>query len=148
VRLRIGAIFSFIAILCAGCASQPAPPIVAAVASGQAKITISRTDTGPYIGPSSVQIDANGEHLVELAPGQSYTGGVPAGTVTLVVWQSLDIGQYKIEFKALPGKTYAFEVSPRTEHKVAAIIGGLSGLFVETVASGEHSGGFKITPVQ
>jgi hypothetical protein len=148
VRLQIGAIFSFIAILCAGCASQPAAPIVAAVAPGQAKITISRTDTGPYIGPSSVQIDVNGEHLVELAPGQSYTGGVPAGTVTLVVWQSLDIGQFKIEFKALPGKTYAFEVSPRTEHKVAAIVGGLSGLFVETVASGEHSGAFKITPVQ
>jgi hypothetical protein len=148
MRLGVGAIFSFIVIFCAGCASQTAQPIVSTVAPGQAKITITRTDTGPYIGPSSVQIDANGSHLVELAPGQTFTGGVPAGTVTLVVWQSLDIGQYKIEFKAAPGKTYAFEVSPRIEHKVAGIVGGLSGLFVETVASGEHAGGFKITPAQ
>ena len=73
---------------------------------------------------------------------------MPGGAVTLVVLQSLDIGQYKLEFKAVSGKTYAFEVSPRTEHKVAAIVGGMTGLFVETVASGEHSGGFKITPVQ
>jgi hypothetical protein len=65
-----------------------------------------------------------------------------------MVWQSLDIGQYELEFKAVSGKTYAFEVSPRTEHKVAAIVGGMTGLFVETVASGEHSGGLEITPVQ
>jgi len=148
MRLKIGTILSFIAIGCVGCASQPAQPIVSAVAPGQAKIMITRTDTPAFIAPCPVQIDANGNHLVELAPGQTFTGGVPAGTVTLVVWQSLDIGQYKIEFKAVLGKTYAFEVSPRTEHKVAAIVGGMTGLFVETVASGEHSGGFKITPVQ
>ncbi len=119
------------------------------MAPGQAKITITRTDTPACIAGCSVQVDANGSHSVELAPGQTFNGGVPAGTITLVVWQSLNIGQYKIEFKALPGKTYAFEVSPRIEHRVAGIVGGLSGLFfVETVASGEHAGGFKITPVQ
>jgi hypothetical protein len=148
MRLGIGAILSLIAIGCAGCASQPAAPIVAAVAPGQAKITITRTDTPACIAGCAVQIDVNGNHLTELAPGQSFTGGVPAGTVTLTAWQALDIGQYKLEFKAVPGKTYAFEVSPRTAHKVAAIVGGLSGLFIETVASGEHSGGFEITPVQ
>jgi hypothetical protein len=146
MRLGVGALFSLIAIFCAGCAAQPAQPIVSGVAPGQAKITI--TDTPACIAGCAVQIDANGNHLVELAPGQTFTGGVPAGTVTLVVWQSLDIGQYKIEFKAVSGKTYAFEVSPRTEHRVAGILFGLSGLFVETVASGEHAGGFKITPVQ
>jgi hypothetical protein len=148
MRLGIGAIFSLIAILCAGCASQPAQPIVSSVPPGQAKIAITRTDTPACIAGCSVQIDANGNHLVELAPRQTFTGGLPAGTVTLVVWQSMDIGQYKLEFKAAPGKTYAFEVSPRAEHQVAGIVGGLSGLFIETVASGEHSGGFKITPVQ
>jgi hypothetical protein len=146
MRLGVGALFSLIAIFCAGCAAQPAQPIVSGVAPGQAKITI--TDTPACIAGCAVQIDANGNHLVELAPGQTFTGGGCAGTVTLVVWQSLDIGQYKIEFKAVSGKTYAFEVSPRTEHRVAGILFGLSGLFVETVASGEHAGGFKITPVQ
>ena len=105
MRLGIGAIISFIAIGCAGCASQPAQPIVSTVALGQAKITITRTDTPACITGCAVQIDANGNHLVELAPGQTFTGGVPTGTVTLLVWQSLDIGQYKIEFKAVPGKT-------------------------------------------
>jgi hypothetical protein len=148
MRWGVGAIFSVIALVGAGCAAQPAAPIVAAVAPGQAKITIRRTDTPACIAGCSVQIDANGNHLTELAPGQSYTGGVPAGAVSLTVWQSLDIGQYKIEFKALPGKSYAFEVSPRIEHRVAGALFGLSGLFVETVASGEHAGGFQITPVE
>jgi hypothetical protein len=148
MRLGIGAILSLIAIGCAGCAAQPAAPIVSVVAPGQAKITITRTDTLACIAPCPVQVDANGNHLTELALGQTYSGGVPAGSVTLVVWQSLDIGQYKLELKAVPGKTYAFEVSPRTEHKVAAFLFGMSGLFAETVASGEHSGGFQITPVQ
>ena len=145
MRVGFGALLLAVAVGCAGCASQPAQPIVSTVAPGQAKIVLTRTDTPACIAGCSVQIDANGNHLVELAPGQSYTGGVPAGTVTLIAWQSLDIGQYKIEFKAVPGKTYAFDVSPRTEHKVAGILFGLSGLFVETVASGEHAGGFKIT---
>src|SRR5689334_20935889 len=144
MRLGIVAILSLIAIGCAGCASPPAQPIVASVAPGQAKITITRTDSPACIAGCSVQVDANGEHLTELAPGQSYTGGVRPGTVTLTVWQALDIGQYKIEFKALPGKSYAFEVSPRIEHRVAGVLFGLSGLFVETVASGEHAGGFQI----
>ena len=148
MRLGLGAILSLIVIGCAGCASQPAQPIVSTVAPGQAKITIKRTDSPACIAGCAVQVDANGQHLTELAPGQTFTGGVPAGTVTLTVWQSLDIGQYKVEFKAVSGKTYAFEVSPRIEHRVAGVLFGLSGLFVETVASGEHAGGFQITPVQ
>jgi hypothetical protein len=148
MRVGIGALFAIVAVFCAGCASQPASPIVSTVAPGQAKIVLTRTDTPACIAGCAVQIEANGNHLVELAPGQTFTGGVPAGTITLTAWQSLDIGQYKIEFKAVPGKTYAFEVSPRIEHRVAGIVGGLSGLFVETVVSGEHAGGFKITPVQ
>jgi hypothetical protein len=148
MRLGIGAILSLIAIGCAGCASQPAAPIVAAIAPGQTKITITRTDTPASIANCAVQIDVNGNHLTELAPGQSFTGGVPAGSITLTAWQALDMGQYKLDFKAVPGKTYAFEVSPRIEHRVAAAVFGLSGLFAETVVSGEHSGGFQITPAQ
>jgi hypothetical protein len=148
MRLGIGAIFSVIAISVAGCASQPAAPIVSGIAPGQAKIVITRTDTLACIVSCPVEIDANGNRLVELAPGQTFTGGVPAGTVTLVVAQSMDIGKYKIEFKAVPGKTYAFEVSPRIEPRVAAAVGGLAGLLLEEGVSGDHSGGFKITPVQ
>ncbi len=97
MRLGIGALFSLIAICCAGCASQPAAPIVSTVAPRQAKIVLTRSDQGPYIFSSSVQIDANGKHLIDLAPGQSYTGGVAPGSVTLTATVEMDMGQYKIE---------------------------------------------------
>ncbi len=122
MRWGIGALFSLIAICCAGCASQPAALIVATVAPGQAKITIMRTDTPACLIPCLVQIDANGKHLAELGPGQSYTGGVPHGPVTLTLSQTADIGHYKLEFNATAGKTYAFEVSQRVEPKVAAVL--------------------------
>jgi hypothetical protein len=87
-------------------------------------------------------------HLVDLAPGQSFTGGVPRGPVTLTVSQSGDVGHYNVQFDAAPGKTYAFEVSRRIEPTVAGAVGGLAGLLLEEGVSGDHSGSFKITPVQ
>jgi hypothetical protein len=67
---------------------------------------------------------------------------------TLTLTQAGDIGHYNLEFNAVPGKTYAFEVSPRIEPRVAIALGGFAGVLLEEAASGEHSGGFKITPVQ
>jgi len=89
MRLRIRAIVSLIAIVCAGCASQPAAPIVATVAPGQAKIVLRRANEGPL---GSVHVAVNGTHLVDLDAGQSYTGGVPPGHVTLTASLSWDIG--------------------------------------------------------
>jgi hypothetical protein len=73
---------------------------------------------------------------------------VPRGHVTLTTTLSLDIGQYRYEFDAVPGKTYSFLLSRRTEHMMAAVFGGLPGLVVETAVSGEQSGEYRITPVQ
>jgi hypothetical protein len=145
VRPGIGAIISFIAICCAGCASQPAQPIIAAVAPGQAKIVLTRADEGPL---ASVHVAVNGSHVVDLDAGQSYTGGVPPGHVTLTATLSWDIGQYTVEFNAAPGKTYKFLLSRRGEHLAAAILFGLPGLVVETTASGGQSGEYRITPVE
>jgi len=149
MRLGLGVILSFIAICCAGCASQPAQPIVSAVPLGQAKIVVTRADQGPYIGPSAlVHVAINGKHVIDLAAGQSYTGGVPRGHVTLTTTLTLDIGQYKYEFDAVPGRTYSFLLSRRAEHMMAGVFGGLAGLVVETAVSGEQSGEYRITPVQ
>lgn len=145
MRLGVGALFSLIAIFCAGCASQPAQPIVSTVAPGQAKIVLTRANEGPL---ASVHVAVNGNHVVDLDAGQSYTGGVPPGHVTLTATLSWDIGQYKVEFNAVAGKTYKFELSRRGEHLAAAILFGLPGLVVESVASGEQSGEYRITPVQ
>jgi hypothetical protein len=43
---------------------------------------------------------------------------------------------------------FAFQLSRRGEHLAAGILFGLAGLVVETVASGEQSGEYRITPVQ
>ena len=146
MRVGIGVLFAIVAVCCAGCASQPAPAIVSAIKPGQAKIVLTRANEGPLL--NSVHVAVNGTHVVDLDPGQSYTGGVPAGHVTLTATLSLDIGQYKYEFNAVAGKTYAFQLSRRGEHMAAAILFGLPGLFVETAVSGEQSGEYRITPVQ
>jgi hypothetical protein len=91
LRLGIGALFSLIAICCAGCASQPAAPIVSTIAPGQAKSVITRADEGPL---ASVHVAVNGNHVVDLDAGQTYTGGVPPGHATLAATLSWDIGQY------------------------------------------------------
>jgi hypothetical protein len=149
VRLRIGAIISIIAICCAGCASQPAQPIVSAVVPGQAKITITRANQGPYIGPAAtVHVAVNGTEVVSLAAGQTYTGGVKPGAVTLTASEALDIGQYTLRFDAVPGKTYKFLLSRRSVHMMAGVFGGLAGMVVETAVSGEQSGDYQITPVE
>jgi hypothetical protein len=135
MRVGVGAILLSVAVGCAGCASQPASPIASAIKPGQAKIVLTRANEGPLL--NSVHVAVNGTHVVDLDPGQSYTGGIPAGHVTLIATLSLDIGQYKYEFNAVAGKTYAFQLS-----------GGLAGLVVETAVSGEQSGEYKITPVQ
>src|SRR4029077_19053259 len=118
----------------------PAQPIVSAVPLGQAKIVITRADQGPYIGPSAlVHVAINGAPVIALGAGQSYTGGVPRGHVTLTTTLALDIAKYKYEFDAVPGKTYSFLLSRRTEHMMAPVFGGLPGLVVETALSGEQS---------
>jgi hypothetical protein len=149
MRVGIGFILLSVVLCCAGCASQPAPAIVSTIAPGQAKISITRSNDGPYIGPASViHVAANGTQVVDLAPGQSYTGGVPGGPVTLTASETFDIGQYTLRFDARPGKTYKFLLSRRGVHMMAGVFGGLAGMLVETALSGEQSGDYQITPVE
>lgn len=145
MRVRIGGAL-FLAVWCAGCASQPAAPIVAAVAPGQARISITRTDEGPSWS-TAAKIDVNGAHVADLAPGQAYTGGVAPGPVSLTARASVDIGYYTENFNAVAGKTYVFQVSKRTEQVVAGVLGGVVGMSIDAAANNEKSGAFKITQV-
>jgi len=143
MRVVIRATLIVMIAFCAGCASQPAP-IMSAVAPGQARISITRTDHAlPF---TRAEIKINGA-LIELAPGQSYSGGVPPGPVTMTASGKMDVGQYVVKFNAVAGKTYAFEVSQRAERIAASAIGGVAGMMIESAASGDQSGAFKITEV-
>jgi hypothetical protein len=146
MRVRIGGAIFFAAVWCAGCATQPAAPIVAAVAPAQARISIARADEGPSWG-AAAKIDVNGAHLVDLAPGQTYTGGVAPGPVSVTAYAGMDIGHYTVKFNAAAGKTYAFQVSRRNERLPAALLGGAVGIVIDTAANGETSGAYKITQV-
>lgn len=147
MRLGIWGTLLVTAACSAGCASQPAAPLVSAVAPGQARISIRRTDEGPSWG-AGAQIEINGALAAALAPGQSYTGGVSPGPVTMIASAKMDVGQYVVKFDAVAGKTYAFEVSPRGAHTAAGVLGGAAGMILETAVNGDQSGAFKITEVE
>ena len=149
------------AVWCAGCAAQPAAPLVNAVAPGQARITIAReTLPGPPVMIDDIDgghvaevapalIDVNDAHVADLAPGQTYTGGVPPGPTSVTATGATEPGHYKVKFNAVAGKTYAFHVSPGTDatHVVALMAGGVAGRIIEAAAKGDTGGPYKITQV-
>jgi hypothetical protein len=137
------------AVCWAGCVTQAAAqqPTAPAVVAGPARLVITRVDGTSLFG-STVHVTVNDVKIADLAEGQTYKGGVRTGAVSVTVGGTADIGQYTVHFNAVPGRTYAFQVSKRPAHMVAAVVGGLAGLLVETVASGEHGGSFQLTPVK
>jgi hypothetical protein len=160
--MRVGMTGSLLlAVLCAGCSAQAPTRLVNAVAPGQAKITITRDPLppGPPVmiddidGPHPAEappalIDINEAHIGNLAPGQTYVGGVAPGPIAITVTGMMEAGNYVLRFDAVAGKTYAFQVSPRTSiaHSVAPLF-GFTGRVVEAAVMGERGGPFKITQV-
>ena len=149
------------AVWCAGCAAQPAAPLVNAVAPGQARITITReAPPGPPVMIDDINgghvaempaalIDLNDTHVADLQPGQTYIGGVPPGPTSVTATGTAEPGHYIVKFEAVAGKTYAFQVAPRTDatRRAALVLGGLPGVVMEAAAKGEAGGPFKITQV-
>jgi hypothetical protein len=137
---------------CVGCEPPPSnAPVAAAVAPGQAKISITR-ENEESLTFAPVHITVNGSPLVDLAKGQTYTGGIPAGPVSLKAQLDNDWGHYTLHISAVPGKTYTFLVERRVEHALMsmagfALAGGVGGAAVEVIDTGEQSGRYKITPV-
>ena len=89
---------------------------------------------------SDAYIDVNGNRVTNLPDGGSYKGSVKPGPVTIVVtnWQSP--GRSVASFRATPGKTYRFTVTPRGESLAAGLALGLIGTAIE------GGGMFQITP--
>jgi hypothetical protein len=158
MRARLGGSL-LLAVWCAGCSVQPPAQLANAVAPGQAKISITRDPLppGPPVmvdsidGPHPAEappalIDINEAHIGNLAPGQTYVGGVAPGPTAITVTGMMEAGNYVLRFDADAGKTYAFQVSPRTSiaHSVAPVF-GFTGRVVEAAVMGERGGPFKIT---
>jgi hypothetical protein len=76
-------------------------------------------------------IEVNGTKVAGLSNGATYKGPVRPGPVTIVVtnWQSP--GRSVASFRAVPGKTYRFTVTPRGESMAAGLALGLIGAALE-----------------
>jgi hypothetical protein len=160
MRARLGGSL-LLAVWCAGCSAQPPAHLANAVAPGQAKISITREPLPPgppamvdsIDGPHPAEappalIDINEAHIGNLAPGQTYVGGVAPGPTAITVTGMMDAGNYVLRFDAEAGKTYAFQVSPRTSiARSMAPVFGFTGVVVEAATMGERGGPFKITQI-
>ena len=104
--------------------------VVAPTQATAQSIQITRPSAYIY-ALSDAYIEVNGTRVTNLANGGSYKGSVKAGPVTIVVtnWQSP--GRSVASFRAAPGKTYRFTVTPRGESVVAGLALGLIGTAIE-----------------
>jgi hypothetical protein len=114
--------------------------VVVASSQGVAQsIQITRPSSFLY-SLADAAIEVNGTKVAGLSNGATYKGSVKPGPVTIVVtnWQSP--GRSVASFRAAPGKTYRFTVTPRGESMAAGLALGLIGNALE------GGGMFQITP--
>jgi hypothetical protein len=124
-------------------ATASAAPV--AIPAGQASLTISRVNN--YYGALvPVRVSANGADFASLGLGESFTGGVKPGPVTLTTSMWSTPGSYTVHFDAVAGKRYAFELQPRGAG-LALASAGIIGSVVDAAANGEQSGPYKLVEV-
>ncbi len=86
--------------------AQPTP-------AGQAKLVITR-DNSYYGILAAVNVSLNGRRIASLGRGATVVQLAKAGENTLAVASVGDFGNYVTTFQADAGKTYTFEISPRS----------------------------------
>jgi hypothetical protein len=133
--------------LLAGCVTDQTTAAVAPVAipPGQASLTITRVNN--YMGALvPVNVSANGAEFASLGLGESFTGGIKPGPVTLTTSMWSTPGSYTVHFNAVAGKHYAFELQSRGAG-IALASAGIIGSVVDAAANGEQSGPYKLVEV-
>lgn len=128
--LRLLAVLSSLAI--AGCTTagnvQPPSPTVAA--GPRAGIAITRPAELLYYGaPATVEV--NGQQVANLSAGESYSGSVRPGPTTITVSNWSSPGHSSYRFNAAAGKTYRFQVKPRSANLMAGFAAGFVGQVIE-----------------
>lgn len=133
--------------LLGGCVTDQSATANAAatIPSSQATLTITRVNN--YMGALvPVNVTANGASFASLGLGESFTGGIKPGPVTLTTSMWSTPGSYTVHFNAEAGKRYAFELQSRTAG-IALASGGILGSVVDAAANGEQSGPYKLVQV-
>lgn len=116
-------------------ATQPIP-------ANKARIVITRDSSLLYLA-AGVDVRANGAKIAMLGRGGSVAHIIPKGQNTLSVSTPTAFGQFVVTFKAEPGKTYNFEVSPLGGALLTGSAWGMAGDAIHASIS-EQSGYFQI----
>ena len=93
-----------------------------------------------------MNVTANGAEFASLGLGETFTGGIKPGPVTLTTSMWSTPGSYTVHFNAEAGKRYAFELQPRGAG-LALASAGIFGSVVDAAANGEQSGPYKLVEV-
>jgi len=112
----------------------------------RATLTVTRVNNY-YAALMPVAVTANGADFASLGLGETRTGGIKPGPVTLAATMLATPGTYTVHFNAEAGKRYAFELQPRTAGMVAAVSADILGSVVDAAANGEQAGPYKLVEV-
>ena len=114
------------------------------IPANKARIIVTRDNSMLYFA-GTANVRANGTKIGSLARGGSVVHDIPQGQNSLAVSTPTAPGQFVVTFKARPGKTYNFEVSPRASNIMGGYGFGLIGDAINASVS-EQSGYFQIAP--
>ncbi|MFA5593266.1 MAG: hypothetical protein WC989_08135 [Micavibrio sp.] len=112
------------------------------IASNKARIIVTRNTSLLYLA-GAADVRSNGEKIASLGRGGSVVHDVSKGQNTLSVSTPTAPGQFTVNFKAEPKKTYYFEISPRSGNVMGAYGLGMIGDAINASVS-EQSGYFQI----
>lgn len=116
------------------------------IAKNEARLMISRTNDLLYMAAAAA-VAVNGQKIASLGRGGSVVYDVPKGENTLVVKTFGAFGDYVETFDAKAGKTYHYEVSPRSDAMWPSMAFGMIGDAVNA-KNNENTGYFKILPMK
>ena len=115
------------------------------IPNNKARIIVKRDKSLLYLA-AAVDVRSNGSKIASLGRGGSVVHNLSKGSNTLSVSTPTAFGQYVVNFDAISGKTYEFEISPRGAALVSGSAFGMIGDAINASVS-EQSGYFKIQPV-
>ena len=94
---------------------------------------------------AAATVSVNGDEIASLGRGGSVIHDIPSGRNIVSVTTPTAFGHFTSTFEAKAGKTYAYEVSPRSE---AWVVGSTFGMLGDAINAqiNENTGYFQIIP--
>lgn len=108
----------------------------------RSRLVIERTNSFLYSGGATI-IEIDGLEIARLGVGSSIVYDCQPGDKTLSVGTPFSAGKYKTTFKAVAGKQYDFEVSPRSGQLATTSLFGVVG-DAATARASDKTGYFQI----